>query len=205
MRAPLSTAIAIAAGSLTLLGLLIPIDPLVTIRTRLVEWVIVLAGVAGLVAIVHLLSVHWRKMTARRNKNIHSAFLLIAFVITFITGITLNPSHPTMLRIVTHIQVPIEASLMGVLAISLTVAAIRLFQKRGGWMSIVFAISAFVFLIIGSGFLSASANIPVFKDVLAAVNALPIAGARGILIGVALGSLTTGLRVLLGSDRPYSG
>jgi len=69
----------------------------------------------------------------------------------------------------------------------------------------VFAISAFVFLVIGSGFLSASANIPILKDVLAAVNALPIAGARGILIGVALGSLTTGLRVLLGSDRPYSG
>ncbi|HWR67257.1 MAG TPA: hypothetical protein VN364_14160 [Bellilinea sp.] len=205
MRAPLSTAIAIAAGGLTLLGLLIPVDPLVAIRTRLVEWVIVLAGVAGLVAIVHLLSVHWRKMTARRNKNFNSAFLLIAFVITFITGITLKPSHPTMQRIVTHIQVPIEASLMGVLAISLTVAAIRLFQKRGGWMSIVFAISAFVFLVIGSGLLSASANIPVLKDVLAAVNALPIAGARGILMGVALGSLTTGLRVLLGSDRPYSG
>lgn len=205
MRAPLSTAIAIAAGGLTLLGLLIPVDPLIAIRTRLIEWVIVLAGIAGLVAIIHLLSVHWRKLTARRNKNINSAFLLIAFVITFITGITLKPSHPTMQRIVTHIQIPIEASLMGVLAISLTVAAIRLFQKRGGWMSVLFAISAFVFLIIGSGFLSASANIPVLKDVLAAMNALPIAGARGILIGVALGSLTAGLRVLLGSDRPYSG
>lgn len=205
MRAPLSTAIAIAAGGLTLLGLLVPVDPLIAIRTRLIEWVIVLAGIAGLVAIIHLLSVHWRKLTARRNKNINSAFLLIAFVITFITGITLKPSHPTMQRIVTHIQIPIEASLMGVLAISLTVAAIRLFQKRGGWMSVLFAISAFVFLIIGSGFLSASANIPVLKDVLAAMNALPIAGARGILIGVALGSLTAGLRVLLGSDRPYSG
>lgn len=205
MRAPLSTAIAIAAGGLTLLGLLVPVDPLIAIRTRLIEWVIVLAGIAGLVAIIHLLSVHWRKLTARRNKNINSAFLLIAFVITFITGITLKPSHPTMQRIVTHIQIPIEASLMGVLAISLTVAAIRLFQKRGGWMSVLFAISTFVFLIIGSGFLSASANIPVLKDVLAAMNALPIAGARGILIGVALGSLTAGLRVLLGSDRPYSG
>lgn len=205
MRAPLSTAIAIAAGGLTLIGLLIPADPLLSIRIRLVEWAVALAGVAGLVAILHLLSVHWRKLTARRNRNFDSAFLLIAFVITFITGILLKPSHPTMQKIVTHIQVPIEASLMGVLAISLTVAAIRLFQRRGGWMSILFAISALVFLIIGSGFLSSSANIPVLKDVLAAVNALPIAGARGILIGVALGSLTTGLRVLLGSDRPYSG
>ena len=94
MRAPLSTAIAIAAGGITLIGLLIPVDPLLTIRMRLVEWAVLLAGVAGLVAIVHLLSVHWRKMTARRNKNLNSAFLLIAFVITFIAGITLKPVTP---------------------------------------------------------------------------------------------------------------
>jgi len=31
------------------------------------------------------------------------------------------------------------------------------------------------------------------------------AGARGILIGIALGALTTGLRVLFGVDRPYGG
>ncbi|MRR32997.1 hypothetical protein EG834_22295, partial [bacterium] len=105
MKAPLSTAIAIATGGITLIGLLIPVDPLLSIRMRLVEWAVLLAGVAGLVAIAHLLSVHWRKMTARRNKNFNSAFLLIAFIITFIAGITLRPSNPTMQKIVTHIQV----------------------------------------------------------------------------------------------------
>jgi hypothetical protein len=34
---------------------------------------------------------------------------------------------------------------------------------------------------------------------------LALGGARGILIGVALGTLTTGLRVLFGADRPYGG
>ena len=34
---------------------------------------------------------------------------------------------------------------------------------------------------------------------------LPVAGARGILLGIALGSLTAGLRILMGADRPYSG
>jgi hypothetical protein len=32
-----------------------------------------------------------------------------------------------------------------------------------------------------------------------------LGGARGILIGVALGTITTGLRVLFGVDRPYGG
>jgi prolyl-tRNA editing enzyme YbaK/EbsC (Cys-tRNA(Pro) deacylase) len=30
-------------------------------------------------------------------------------------------------------------------------------------------------------------------------------GARGLLIGIALGTLLTGLRVLFGVDRPYGG
>jgi hypothetical protein len=36
------------------------------------------------------------------------------------------------------------------------------------------------------------------------VNTWAVAGARGILLGVALGAIATGLRILLGSDRPYS-
>jgi len=32
-----------------------------------------------------------------------------------------------------------------------------------------------------------------------------VAGARGILFGVALGTVATGLRVLMGADRPYGG
>jgi hypothetical protein len=44
-------------------------------------------------------------------------------------------------------------------------------------------------------------QLPVIKDWVLDVPAL--AGARGILLGVALGTAATGLRVLLGLDRPY--
>lgn len=205
MRSPLSTFIAIAAGLVTVLGFFLPIRPLAEWRTQLINWAVMLAGTAGLIAVIHLVSVHWKKMTAPRNKSAASVFFLIAFVVTLVAGLILTPSHPTMQRIVTHIQVPIEASLMAVLAVTLTFAAVRLFQRKSGWMTILFAISAVIFLVLGSGFLSSFANIPILKDLLAAVNAIPVAGARGILIGIALGGLTTGLRVLLGNDRPYSG
>jgi len=32
-----------------------------------------------------------------------------------------------------------------------------------------------------------------------------VAGARGILLGVSLGVIATGVRILIGSDRPYGG
>jgi len=205
MRGIFSTIIAIVVGLITLLGFFIPASQLQDLRITFIDWAILLAGVAGLVAIIHLMKVHWQKLFIAEEKDISSAYVLLAFFVTLGAGIFLKPDHPAMQKVVTYIQVPIEASLMGVLSISLIVASIRFFQRRRGLMSLVFAASAVVFLVIGSGILAGGADIPLLKDILSGLNALPIAGARGILLGVALGSLTTGLRILLGSDRPYSG
>jgi hypothetical protein len=43
------------------------------------------------------------------------------------------------------------------------------------------------------------------KEIVSVLNRLPVAGGRGILLGIALGSLVAGLRVLMGADRPYRG
>lgn len=205
MRAPVSTAIAIAAGLIVLLGYFLPIPALTPVRSTLIDWAVIVAGIAGLIAIIHLIKVHWKKLTALRNQDYYSLITLIAFFFTLAAGLLLSPGDACFQKVVTSIQVPIEASLMGVLAISLTYTSIRLFRRRKGWMAVIFAISAVVFLILASGILSIADQVPFLKDILSALNMLPVAGARGILLGIALGSLTTGLRILLAADRPYSG
>ncbi len=205
MRAPVSTAIAISVGLIILISTLFPLPFLVPIRVTLIQWAVILAAVAGLIAIINLLGVHWRKLTSKRNRDVYSIFFLIAFILTLAAGLLLGPAHPLFQKIITSIQVPIEASLMGVLTISLAFASVRLFQKRRGLLAFTFAFSALIFLIVGSGFLSIGAGIPLVSELLAAINSLPIAGARGILLGIALGGITTGLRILIGADRPYSG
>ena len=72
-------------------------------------------------------------------------------------------------------------------------------------MAIIFLVSVVFFLLLGSGVLGNLGNLPLLGDLIELLNRLPVAGARGILIGIALGSLTAGLRILLGADRPYSG
>ena len=94
---------------------------------------------------------------------------------------------------------------MAVLAVGLAYASFRFFQRRKGLMPVVFAISALVFLLLASGVLFMGLNTPIVNNLTLFLNRLPLAGARGILLGVALGSLTAGLRVLMGADRPYSG
>jgi hypothetical protein len=93
---------------------------------------------------------------------------------------------------------------MGLLAVTLIYASARLPRRRADVMSFIFLIFAIITLLL-------AAPLPFGKipggDLVRGiiVNFFALAGARGILIGVALGALTTGLRVLFGIDRPYGG
>jgi hypothetical protein len=106
-----------------------------------------------------------------------------------------------------YVQLPIEASLMAILVVTLTYAAIRLLRRRPNLLSIVFLLSALFILFFTVSVPFLGEVIPglsaIFRPVLSQV--LAAAGARGILLGVALGILATGLRVLFGADRPYGG
>ena len=205
MRAPVSTAIAIAVGIVILLGYFVPIALLQNVRMLLLGWAVVLMGVAALVGILNMVGVHWRRIQNPQNRDYYSVLFLLAFLVTLGFGLWRSPSDPLFQKVVTSIQVPVATTLMALLAVSLAYSSLRLLQKRQGVMAIVFLISTLVFLVLLSGYMPMSSDLPIVSSALGFLNRLPLAGARGILLGVALGSLTTGLRILLGADRPYSG
>jgi hypothetical protein len=90
------------------------------------------------------------------------------------------------------------------LTISLLYAAIRLLRRRADLTGIVFIVTT-VIVLFGSTTLPFG-EIPMLGDFARWVTQVwSLGGMRGILIGVALGSLFTGLRVLFGVDRPYGG
>jgi riboflavin transporter FmnP len=204
MRAPLATAIAIGIGLVILAGYFLPFPQLTALQTTLLGWAVVVGAFAGLVAIINLVLTHWRKATSKTNRDSYSFIVLVGFTATLVAGLWFGPGDPLVHQVVQSIQLPVEASLMAALAITLGYASLRLLRQRRDGMSILFVISAVVFLILSSGFLT-GLNIPVVRDIAAFIDRLPVAGARGILLGVALGSLTAGLRILMGADRPYSG
>ena len=205
MRAPLSTAIAIAVGIVVLLGYFIPVTLLQNIRALLLGWAVVIMGVAMLVGVLNMLGVHWRRIRGEQKSDYYSVIFLLAFILTFAYGLLRTPSDPLFQRVVTSIQVPVATTFMAMLAVSLAYSSLRLLQKRQGVMAVVFLISTLVFLILLSGYVPMSSDLPVVNNAIRLINRFPLAGARGILLGVALGGLTTGLRILLGADRPYSG
>ena len=92
---------------------------------------------------------------------------------------------------------------MALLAVTLTFASLKLLQRQRNWMGIIFFFTVIIFLILNSGLFSFTDNIPILRNMLSGLQMIPTAGARGILLGVALGSLATGIRILIGADRPY--
>ena len=95
---------------------------------------------------------------------------------------------------------------MALLAVTLTYASIRLLRSRFNLFSVIFLITALLIL-LGTAPLPFLGNLPGISDWVRPFisHVIATSGARGILLGVALGTLTTGLRILFGADRPYEG
>jgi hypothetical protein len=205
MKSILSTAIAIAVGLLVLLGTIVPIPFFSSIREVLVNWAVIIAGVGALVAITHFVRLHIRKVSQPRDRDAYSLFLIIAFMGTFIFGLFYTPADVSFRPIVTSILVPIETSLMALLAVSLALAIFQVVRKRRGFSTLLFLVSMIFFLLYFSNGLPVQSESMLVQHGMLFLERLPIAGARGLILGIALGSLITGIRILLGMDRPYQG
>lgn len=213
----LTVAIAIASGLLILLGYFFPnFMGLGSIQPFLLNTALLMAAAAALVGVLNLVMVHADKIRRREKGSVYSAFLIAFLVVAIVAGFfppgvaILNLGAESIIPgelLFKGIIFPVEAALMGVLTISLLYAAIRLLRRRADLTSIVFVVVA-ALVLLGSATLPLvmGNNIPVFSSISQGIkNVLAVGGARGILIGVALGTLTTGLRALAGADRPYGG
>lgn len=200
-----AAAFAIAAGVIVLLGYFFP-DPLGPFRLLLLDWAVIIAGMVVLIGIYNLAAVQMEKFRAGQKGGAYGILLVISLLITFGLGLILGPENQYMQLAMNAIVVPVEASLMAILAVTLIYASIRLLRRRLDVMSIVFLVATVIFLIL----VMPTPFGPILGDRVtrAAMDFLGMfsgGGARGLLLGIALGTLLTGLRVLFGIDRPYGG
>jgi hypothetical protein len=215
LKSPISTALAIAVGFIVLLGYFFGANTsgqsttLGFIRDFFLQGAIVWAAVAMFVGIFNLASVHINKIQQNEQGG-YSFVLLFSIIITIGVGLfdiikthTLQELNFQRLSwLFNYVQFPIETSLMAVLAISLTYAAARLLARRFNFLSIVL-VAVVLLLLIGAVPMVAAVT-PILSDVRHWILRVPtVAGARGILLGVALGTIATGIRILTGSDRLY--
>ena len=199
-----NAAIATIAGLLVLLGYFFP-TIFSGIQSTLVGWAIILAAFALLLGIFNLALVHWRKINIKAPGSTYSLVLLTSMILTIILASLSGPTGGLTLWLFNTFQVPVEVSLLAVLAVILLYAAARLLRRKPRWDTILFLVTVLLVL-LGSVpllFIGEIAPLNTVQNWLSQVPA--VAGARGLLLGVALGTVATGLRILIGRDRPYGG
>jgi hypothetical protein len=176
------------------------------IGSTLVGWAAILTAFALLLGFGNVVSVHWNRVYTRKPGAIYSIVLLLALFITLLIGIVEYyfdaPLFITFEDIFDFVLQPLEATLFSLLAFFIATAAFRAFRVRN-LETVVFVLFALIVLLgqvpIG---IYLWPELPIIKDWI--LNVPTLAGVRGILLGVALGTIATGLRVLIGAERPYT-
>jgi hypothetical protein len=198
-------------GLVVLLGYLFPGRLLIQFQGRvvewrdvLVEWAVIVAAFAFLLGIFNILRVHGGRIGHRRQGWPYSLVLLLVMVVAWIppllpVGI---PGQETLDRAVfDYVISPVGASLAALVVFTLALAAFRLLRVRRGAGAVLFLLTVAVVLLGSVPFIGLE-WLAGIRDWI--INVPGMAGMRGLLLGVALGTVITALRVLVVSERPHS-
>ncbi len=153
----------------------------------------ILIGVINLVAVNAQRTLHGATWTAKIN----SAVILTMFVLGLIAPF-INPDLSDFL--LENVQTTIESALAALVFFALIYGAFRMLKHKITFSAILFILTVEIVL-IGALPVAQFGLVRNFTDWL--INVPVNAGARGILLGIALATLITGLRVLIGQDRTY--
>ena len=202
------TAVAVAVGLVTLVGYFTP--ALLGLRLQLVAWAGTLAAVAVWVGVISLLRTHVEKISNQSPGWFYSLVLFLSLAVVLLISMLAplfgwgsGAANAANSWIFTYIQSAIGAAISGLLVFFLVYAGFRILRRQPSVISIVFVVVAVISL-VGMAPLPASAPDLGLRDLWIWISQVPaVAGARGLLIGIALGVVATGIRLLLALDRPY--
>jgi hypothetical protein len=206
LKRVLPTSIAIVAGIFVLLSVFVPSASFGALGLYFIDTAIIIAAFALILGVVNVLRVHGRKIREAQPGRLYSFVLIAAMLIVLTLGLLTipgrpsGPSQPAVQWIFENIQAPIQASLSGLLVFFIVTAAYRLLRARNLESAVMLIVV--IIVLLGQVTLGLVPVLPKLKDWILDVPTM--AGVRGILLGVALGALLTGIRLLLGVERPYS-
>jgi hypothetical protein len=171
----------------------------------------VVGAVAVIIGVLNLIMVHLGKLSKPRVSSIYSVITVLTFAAVLILhflelrGIVqvtvpaqANSGEPVVtLTLMDVLQVVIESALSGLLFFFLVYAAYRMMRRRVTIWGALFVVTLVLVLI---GYVMPPGSI--LSSVREWILRVPVsAGTRGLLIGIAIGTITVGVRVLIGQDR----
>lgn len=201
-RSPLfSIAIAIGVGLLVLADLLLQVPLLDAIGARLVDYALIIGATALILGALNVLSLHSQRVETRRPGWLYSLILLLVTLGLIAVGLVTGPQQGAVAWSFQHLFVPLEAAFFALLAFFIIQVAARLLAPPSP-DRLLFAVGALVVL---TGTLPLGGGIGQWLGALKGwLLAVPVtAGSRALLIGIALGTIGTGVRLIFDGRRYF--
>ncbi len=194
-----ATVVAVSSGIIVLLGYFV--GTVQNVGALLLGWAAIVATFALLLGVVNLLRVHVRRIQNRQKDWFYSGILLVSFAVTLLVGRG-GPASAGAQAVFEYVLRPLESTFFALIVFFIASAAYRAF-RIDSFETFLFVAFAIIVLLgqVPAGY-QLWADLPLVKEWVLRVPVL--AGTRGILLGVSLGTIATGLRVLLAADRPYA-
>jgi hypothetical protein len=207
----LATITVISVGLLALIGLVsAPGTSAATVADFLLRLVSVTAGVAVIVGLLNLFAVHLGRFVRSERGWPYSIIVLLTalavIVVRVLDRAEIWPDDLEGEQVSAHVfeavQVSLESALAALVFVYLVYAAYRLMRRDVTIWRALFVVTAVIVLL---GWIPLdNENAEALAGARDWLVQVPVgAGARGILIGVGLGTVTVGVRLLTGQDRSF--
>lgn len=205
-----STALAIGTGLVMLAGLLAGDGILNDISDVLLQIAVVTVALTILFGVANLLLVHLTRLRRRERGWPYSIVLIAAAVLVFGLWLTGNLNAATSPEAgqnrvaLENIQIAVESALAALLVFTLVFGAYRLMRGRVTWSAVLFTLTLLIVLIGALTAQQVGGVAELINGVRAWLLAVPVsAGARGLLLGIALATVIAAVRILIGQERAY--
>jgi hypothetical protein len=209
----IATLIAGVAGLIVLIDFASAVPNIDQLARIVVEWAALLAVMALLVGLLSVTAGHLMRVLRRQPDWGYSLVLLAAMLVVIVSGTivglvpggyTLFPSslvEQPIRDLFRAFYQPLASSFLALLAFFSLSAALRALRRRTADALVIVIVAVLVLALAG---LPQAAALPVLGGSVQWISDyVALAGARGLLIGAALGAVVAGVRVLLGFDQPY--
>jgi hypothetical protein len=202
MRREVPVFLAGAVGVLMIIEYFFNVPTMRSWSTEIQNWAVIISAFALGLGAFGLARNHAARISQRKPDWINSVLLIVTLVVTIVSGV-ISRTNPTFLFIFNSIITPLGSAFYAMVAFFVASSAYRAFRAR--------SLEAVIFLVAGTIVMLGRAPIgeiiwKQFPVITEWIMKYPnLAGMRGFQIGVAVGVIGVGLRVLLGIDRSYLG
>ena len=213
MRREVPLLITFVVGIVFVIQYFIPHYPFNQMNDWFSDWFSIVAAFAIWLGALNLMKISFQKVFKQKEDWGFALVIILSFLLMVVIGLTAGKNYrdpgTTFDWLYVNVYIPLSATMFAILAFFVASASYRAFRARNFEATLLLLAAFFVMLgrvplgDMVSGFMPEHWRLSDFATWI--MNFPQAAGQRAIMIGIALGLVSTSLRIILGIERSHLG